>query len=423
MRFLVCLLLLFATSCVSGQVVLDGRINQELVDAVVESIAYESGLEAKEKIRVEIKHRSDIRPDFLSAEADRSDPVHQRIEAAEISMGIRSADVSAAEAAWGITARVSRGLYRVPDRTVYFIPEPAVERSGSVHLDPWGDIGDEYVLAHEIVHALQHQHYPDLFEPPTRWARQFDARRARDAAIEGTADYFAARSLWFMGDPVHPDERDRKPPEAGPLAQEHPLMQESFHFAYEYGYRLAYNEKRALLDSPPASTEQVLHPRSDGTRQSFTAIALDALVPVFTEQGCTYLHDDTLGEFGISIWLRDVGALDTDRKLQDWDGDRWIAFACHGRVATAWLSRWDDELTAIRFEGAMRHASRSLKARGAIVSDWSISTRGREVLATTYHRLLSHPAVFDQARRARVVTLEELEAHFAQPADPPAQVP
>lgn len=82
-----------------------------------------------------------------------------------------------------------------------------------------------------------------------------------------------------------------------------PLLREQTLFPYTHGYRFAYIEGRSGLDVPPASTEQILHPES-GRRRDFQAINLSNYARVIEPDGCRVLHEDTMGEFTLSIWLR-----------------------------------------------------------------------------------------------------------------------
>ncbi len=407
------LTLLSATSCVSWKVIVDGEINQELVDLVVEGVAFEMELEPTAPIPVAILHRDEIDASFFYESGGLHDPRDPDRARAETAMGIRSRTDPDAEFGVEVRSRVLRGLYRSVDRTVYYVPEPPVSSSGVQFIDPWAAAADEYILAHEVVHAFQHQHYPQYFEPDELWAEQFDARRALHATIEGVADYYAARSMWFMGEPIHPDERDSQRPRPSALDEEHPLMQAGLRFSYDHGYRLAYRNGLALLDDPPASTEQVMKARDTDRREAFDAISLSELEGRFEEAGCRRLHANTLGAFGISIWLQSLGVDTSTSAGKGWNGDRWIAFDCYGRVVTAWLSTWDYPAAAMHFAGRVRRASEQMRLRRSIASDWTVTRHGLDVLATSYHRLLAPEEVLSAARRARVVTRDELAAHFA----------
>ena len=202
-----------------------------------------------------------------------------------------------------LQSRSVAGLYVREKQTVYVISEHARSEMGGIYLKSLGDLDDEVTLVHEVVHALQHMHYPELFEPDAAiWQQQSDAAIALQAALEGDASLWSAQSLGFLGKPRDPEEvlafyRDSR---FSPLRDAPTLVRERLEFPYTYGYRFAYHEGKKGLKSPPASTEQVIHVKSE-KRRAFLAIDLSDFARSLETTGCRVLSQDTMGELALSL--------------------------------------------------------------------------------------------------------------------------
>ncbi len=215
-------------------------------------------------------------------------------------------------------SEVTKGLYLSRTRTLYFISEPVREVDDTIQINAFGQLGDEVPLAHAVVHALQHQHFPHLFAPTSFPENHSDASTALQAAIEGSATLAAAKTLGYMGRPRDPGKVIADSLSTGPLKSEDPLLHQRMSFPYTYSYRMAYYAEKDLLDSPPASTEQVIHDRE----RPFLAINLSILQVIATKQGCRTLSQDTMGELGASLWLKKNRRDSNPRATEGWDGDR-----------------------------------------------------------------------------------------------------
>jgi hypothetical protein len=261
------------------------------------------------------------------------------------------------------------GLYIPANYTIYLLQEPSPRMASplGLFLDE-EELFVESVLAHEIVHALQHQSYPDLVEFGRHYPDQDDAESAIQAALEGDAMHFGLLAVdRFAGTPGDREwvEVDRSLADATleeTLGSEDvpSILRRALVFPYAAGTRLAAREGRDLLEDPPVSTEQVLH--SDKRRESFLAIDLADVIAEFPED-CKPLHDNTVGELGISILLGDFEAEAIPEAWRGWDGDRFAAAGCAAGNEFIWITQWDSNSDASEFESAYRSIAMKIAKR------------------------------------------------------------
>jgi hypothetical protein len=163
------------------------------------------------------------------------------------------------------------------------------------HLADWIDLdGQKPVMAHELTHALQDQHF-DL-RRFTHWPKgDSDAELAAHALIEGDATL--AMSFYVLRDPLRAlaflksmgasgmasDELDKAPR----------ALRESLLFPYQNGLiwtRRLYGEggwarvSKAFTELPQ-STEQILHPDKYFAREAPVNVTLPDLTPLLNRKG------------------------------------------------------------------------------------------------------------------------------------------
>lgn len=241
------------------------------------------------------------------------------------------------------------------------------------YLAAWLDPSmQETVIAHELTHALQDQHFGiEAFVERIRG--NSDAQLARAALVEGDA------TLVMLVDAMRQAGREvdlsTLDPD-GPLwrmlmsfsASEMPrfsgaprALQEMLMFPYLHGLEFVARGRklggweridRAYRDLP-ASTEQILHPaRYYMHRDPPTPLALgflDGLVPPAWEP----IHQDVLGELLCRMLLVSLGDEDEAvRAAAGWDGDRVRVFRKAKRLAWVQLSVWDSGRDAVEYAAA-----------------------------------------------------------------------
>jgi hypothetical protein len=233
-------------------------------------------------------------------------------------------------------------------------------------------------LSHTYVHALQDQSYGlaqlRALETTT------DARLAVEALIEGDATL--TMGLYAFGSPKDVDwtalatraqtlERlDLNEPTATtPLG-------EIEAFRYQLGTAFALAEYQAggmarlnqLLQNPPLTSEQILHPNKLGDAPD--ALYLTDLSP-WLRGGWGLLVQDRLGEYVLGLHVREAlapgkaGSRDPAAEQRAWDavagwnGDLLQVYGDDDRRAWLLLTAWDSQKEAVQFFEAYRDVAKA----------------------------------------------------------------
>jgi hypothetical protein len=229
------------------------------------------------------------------------------------------------------------------------------------------------VVAHEVTHALQDQHF-DLERWLSALSPTEDGALARAAVAEGDA---MAAMIAFLLEPVGAGIEDL-PPVASLLEEGSPGMgagyptfdaapralQRLLLFPYVEGSdfvrealgRGGWNAVDGLYRDPPASTEQILHPEryfDDRDEPRAVTLPMDSLAPGVLTEG-------SWGEFGTRLAL---AATLADTALaavaaSGWDGDRYGLWRDpSGPTRYVWVTLWDSPAMAERFADAYAQAA------------------------------------------------------------------
>ena len=408
-------LLLCAPSCTQPQLIENAELNQERIYDIVRRASSASGLPVTRPLSVKLIGRTELakilRDDATST--TQSEAWATR-EAGWKAIGVSSTVHQALGDRLALLSRTVAGLYRPETKTLYLVGEHARSAKGGIHLNSLGTFGDEMTLAHEVIHALQHLHYPELFEPDQAvWQQQTDATLALQAAKEGDASLWAAQSFGFLGHAKDPEEvLELQRDDSGPLSDVPKLVRQLTTFPYIYGYRFAYHEGKLDLALPPASTEQVIHLERNG-RQAFQAMDLSGFARSLEIEGCRVLYQDTMGELILSLWLQSFDSTLTPTISEGWDGDRWVAAECESGREIAWLSSWDREQDAAEFANAVVKIAAKVVDRAGLKPPLAAQRQGREVIVVSEGLGSKRDDLTGLARRARVTTRAELAQHFA----------
>ena len=245
-----------------------------------------------------------------------------------------------------------------PDRDSVFVRIPGREDN---------EIEWKATVAHEIHHALQHQHFEFKLGVGTH-----DSALALKALVEGDAmvaagaylgaEYGAPvrRTIIMLSDIITKNMNVEAVArgEANHLSRALPLAREQLMFPYVSGMSFVADLYRAggfaLVDRayqhPPVSTSQILHP------EKYIAGVLPAEIGELSlPSGHEALADGSLGELQTRVVLSRCVARDRAASAaKGLAGDRYLAAVSpKGELAMLWLTSWDDEAWAHGFETIM----------------------------------------------------------------------
>ncbi len=261
------------------------------------------------------------------------------------------------------------GYYEPADKTMYL----------SADLSPSDRAA---TLAHELVHALQDQHY-DLGKALDYRADESDAQSALHALAEGDATSAMLDQMLAPKGAKATDLSDtllgiqvRAAAQFTNLADVPGILKRSLVAPYVDGIEFVHWLRRrggwAAVDaawrSPPVSTEQLLHPEKYLARESPVVVP----VPVAPEGFTKPCYTDVFGEESVELLLEEwVPRKTAVEAASDWGGDRVAVFrepvaGDRGaeRIAVGWHLRYDTDGAAVRGERALARGVVTQSAAG-----------------------------------------------------------
>jgi hypothetical protein len=235
--------------------------------------------------------------------------------------------------------------------------------------------GQKVTLSHELTHALQDQLY-GLLEMQRSIEKDDDMLLAFSALVEGDA------TLVMFGEMGRQEGDIRSMTEMEPEAAEFMftlmksflpiaggktyrnsprIFRDSLVFPYFQGMVFNLHLSRQggfrnihrAYDSPPTSSEQILHPEkylsNRDEPQQFEFAELATAIP----EDWKLLGGNCLGEFQTDILLKNIP--NSIQASTGWDGDRYEVFeGPDGKLAMIWATTWDSDKDAKEFESAYR---------------------------------------------------------------------
>jgi len=251
----------------------------------------------------------------------------------------------------------------------------------------------ELILSHEIAHALQDQSFP-LKSLEGDCKDHDDRCFAARALVEGDAtvtmlDRLRRTLTLWRAFAMLPDLLEALALDDAKIKQAPAYLRESLVQPYLRGMALVQTLLRhggwarvnRAFRHPPASSEQVLHPDKYLAGEQPLAVAIPDLSAVLGPS-TRRLHENTLGEFGISILLGSTAAA-------GWGGDRLRSYRRpDGKVLLVWHTVWDTTGDADEFAEAeadhlgapARHAAGGRRVWRSADGLATLTTRGRGVL-------------------------------------------
>jgi hypothetical protein len=253
------------------------------------------------------------------------------------------------------------------------------------------------ILVHELVHALQHQHFPQIIALLEGLRRNDDVVSAIASAMEGDASF---TMLGAQGLEQRNLERARELSRAMIAEFKHPtgvmatlprFLTVSLMFPYAYGILVAGERWEAegnagldvLMRDPPLSTTRVLFPEDDDPVE-FIRLPREALAAQASARGCEVGFDNVAGALTAKVLFEDYDAAeDLLPLLAAWSGDRFLHVDCGEDSEILWFTRWDDAPSAVQFAERYRAIAPSLAEASGLSDVPSVRVAGRTALVTS----------------------------------------
>ena len=215
----------------------------------------------------------------------------------------------------------------------------------------------KFVLAHELVHALQYDYL--ALDSIMHQRRDSDRLAAAQAVLEGQAT-LASMKMMAPGQDLLSDDaiwetfREQLVSARGSMtvfAETPRVLQEGLIFPYLEGAEFVrWYERDTSMSGPPygraipVSTEQVLHPERYARHDVPVEVSLDTV-------GAGPGETDVMGEMGVAVLSADLAGAEVVSTTVPigWAGDRYRLYATTAGPALVWLIAWDDQRAADRF--------------------------------------------------------------------------
>jgi hypothetical protein len=267
-----------------------------------------------------------------------------------------------------LTGQVA-GLYNPKDKQLY-----VVSRSGA--LGP----AEKTTFAHEYTHALQDQNF-GLAGMNLDAPGEGDRALAHLSLVEGDATL--SMTLWQIAHLSQSEllqllGQSLDPQVTASLAGMPAVLRESLLFPYTSGLSFTQGLQtsggwaavNAAFGLPPASTEQILHPKKYTSNEAPIHVDIPDDLAAKVGVGWTVGLEDTLGEFQLKLWLANAGPADAtgaDAAAAGWGGDRTtILDGPDGAFAIVIRSEWDTPADAAEFAAKAKTVVGGLASPGDV---------------------------------------------------------
>jgi hypothetical protein len=331
-----------------------------LTQEILREVSELRGLSVLQPVKAGMQSQAEIRRDLIKEMNEKTTPREFSDQTKVLVMlGLLPRGFKLRESLIRLLTEQIAGYYRPKTKTLY--------------LADWLDMEEQRpVMVHELVHALQDQHFNlERFEDLPEGRSDQDL--AIHALIEGEA---MAVMLNYMLKPQNRDITQLPLPLSQLLEQMQTLdddrsqefrrapavIRQTLLFPYVYGAgfiqyvlnRAAWDRISEVYRQLPDSTEQIMHPERYLTRDEPAEIKLERLEPVLG-QGWKRRLFDVNGEFGYFLILSAfIDEEDARRAADGWDGDQFVFYeqVKTGRVVLVHRSTWDTEVEAEEFADA-----------------------------------------------------------------------
>jgi hypothetical protein len=249
-----------------------------------------------------------------------------------------------------------------------------------LYIADWITLGNDAIMAHEIDHALQDQHF-HLRTWMTADKKNADASLARQALLEGDGlavmiEFSSPAPVAWGQDGFIDSVAAMMSMGLGTLGDIPLVLRETLIFPYLSGVRFIAEVRKTrpwqavdqIYRRPPLSTEHILHP---STYAAYERPVEVRPAPLPALKGYTRRYDNVLGELTLAVLLRQHRVPDPMPSIAaaGWGGDRLALFVPSGSTDPTAASSvavlytvWDSEVDAIEFQTSLGDALPSLSA-------------------------------------------------------------
>ena len=333
---------------------------RERVEEIKQNVAAIRGLKFARAVPIHVENEGVIRK-YLEAEliGDKGEEKLRNTALAYSKLGLFPAGINLKNSLLKMYAAQVQGFYDLQGKKV------VLPKHSGDGINTGGHRGasacDDKVVAHELTHALQDQHFAlgERLGP----SNNSDKTLAFRAVAEGDANL--AESLYSFGGifqdsglsvgQISQTGTGELPPGMSDVPS---AIADKLLFQYQIGTsfvkhvfaKWGWPGVNLLYRSPPRSTEQLLHPEKYlDSPDPPTIIELTNLSCLFSVDW-TEIENNTLGELMVqSLFSGFVSREEAMMVAGGWDGDRFVAFRRGDEISFIWVTAWDSPEDAQEF--------------------------------------------------------------------------
>lgn len=297
-------------------------------DEVLKQMSEITGLKLLSPLKKTLRSREEIRAYILQQMSEDKAP-------AERYASTRSAE------AFGLLPKgfdMDTFMVNVLTEQVVGLYDP---KAHEFYIADWSPLSEQrMVMAHELTHALQDQHFH--IEAWLKAAKpNDDAELAREAVLEGSAmasmiDYMLLGTGHTVKDlpEVDPSSMVGDLGNSPTLKQAPPFMKDALVFPYFAGLTFSLGVLKpsgwegfpVVFSKPPVSTQQIMHPALYLSGKLPSTVTLPPLEKTLGSDW-TKLEENAMGEFGWKEVLKQfLGEARAKPLAAAWDGDRYAVY-------------------------------------------------------------------------------------------------
>jgi len=351
---------------------------QEYMEAVSEI----RGLGFKRRVPMRTMTQENLR-NYLTERLDR-DFSPEKLKKAERTIrafGVFPEDRALRETVLGFYSQLIIGFYDPENKEFFLVEEENISQylreQGALLEAFFKTTIEEYVIIHELTHALQDQYF-DLQTLPMRKENNDDLSLAVSALIEGDAQYTTLDYLYRkigknlqMFSTLMKSDYLQMMNTAQPIPglENFPIfLTKIYMFPYTGGLLFTmegrtenWGEINEAYADLPASTEQILHPEKYFENRDYpTILTLPELGSILGAEW-ELQENNNFGEYALGVLLLHFfqESADVQKNLEardGWDGDSYFSYynEDENTVALVWLTTWDSEGDSAEFQQRYR---------------------------------------------------------------------